>query len=107
VEVEVTAAIVPVSFEIADRVKEDAAKAVLQFLHPLTGGAAGRGWAFGRRPHLSDLYAVLEKVAGVDYVYSLSIESPSLDKLPADRLDRFLIYSGPPKISIISPSKGV
>jgi hypothetical protein len=107
VEVEVTAAIVPVSFEIADRVKEDAAKAVLQFLHPLTGGVAGRGWAFGRRPHRSDLYAVLEKVAGADYVYSLSIESPSLDKLPADRLDRFLIYSGPPKISIISPSKGV
>ncbi len=107
VEVEVTAAIVPVSLETADRVKEAAAKAVLQFLHPLTGGVAGRGWAFGRRPHRSDLYAVLEKVAGADYVYSLSIESPSLDKLAADRQDRFLIYSGPPKISIISPSKGV
>jgi uncharacterized phage protein gp47/JayE len=107
VEVSVNATIVPVLVERADEVKEAAAKAVLQFLHPLTGGVAGRGWAFGRRPHRSDLYAVLEKVAGVDYVYSLSIESRSLDKLAADRQDRFLIFSGPPQISIISPSKGV
>jgi hypothetical protein len=46
---------------------------VERFLHPLTGGPDGQGWAFGRRPHHSDLSALLEKVGGVDHIRSLSV----------------------------------
>ena len=53
--------------------EEDAAAAVATFLHPLTGGEGGTGWAFGDLPTMSDLYAVLEGVEGVDYVADLSV----------------------------------
>ena len=102
VEVTVEAGIVPISQLGGDRVKEAAAIALVNFLHPLTGGATGEGWEFGRRPHLSDFYAVLEKIEGVEYVDSLSFaSSPSLDEMPANRGDRFLIYSGTHQISLI------
>lgn len=41
-----------------------------EFLHPLTG-RDGAGWAFGELPTRSDLFALLEGIAGVDHVPSL------------------------------------
>ncbi|MEG4854339.1 baseplate J/gp47 family protein [Microcoleus sp. B5-D4] len=99
VEVTIRANIVPISLEKVDEIKQAATDTSIAFLHPLTGGRQGRGWDFGRRPHESDLYAVLEKVDGVDYIASLSIDSPSLDRLPNNRRNRFLIYSGPHQIT--------
>ncbi|OKH31281.1 hypothetical protein NIES2119_29170 [[Phormidium ambiguum] IAM M-71] len=99
VEVTIRANIVPISLEKVDEIKQAATDTLIAFLHPLTGGRQGRGWDFGRRPHESDLYAVLEKVDGVDYVASLSIDSPSLDQLPDTRRNRFLIYSGAHQIT--------
>ncbi len=46
---------------------------VRAFLHPLSGGADGDGWAFGELPHLSDLYALLGRIDGVDHVEELSL----------------------------------
>ncbi|SFR68965.1 putative baseplate assembly protein [Halogeometricum rufum] len=43
------------------------------FFHPLTGGPEGEGWAFGELPCLSDVYAALERVGGVDHVVSLTV----------------------------------
>lgn len=43
------------------------------FLHPLTGGETGDGWGFGELPCLSDLYALLEGIDGVDHVVDLSM----------------------------------
>jgi uncharacterized phage protein gp47/JayE len=70
----------------------DAARAALQrFLHPLTGGPEGLGWPFGRDVYLSDVAALLEGVAGVDYVEMLALSVDGvlagdwLD-VPADRL---------------------
>lgn len=94
VEVTVKAHLVPISLEKVDEIKQAAIDTLITFLHPLTGGRQGRGWDFGRRPHESDLYAVLEKVDGVDYVASLSIDSPSLEQLLDNQRKRFLIYSG-------------
>ncbi|MBD2184298.1 baseplate J/gp47 family protein [Aerosakkonema funiforme] len=99
VEVTIRANIVPISLEKVDEIKQAATDTLIAFLHPLTGGRQGRGWDFGRRPHESDLYAVLEKVDGVDYVASLSIDSPSLNQLPNNRRNRFLIYSGAHQIT--------
>ena len=53
--------------------EESAASALAAFLHPLTGGEEGTGWAFGDLPTMSDLYAVLEGVDGVDHVADLSV----------------------------------
>lgn len=36
--------------------------------HPLSGGPDGNGWPFGQSVYVSDLYAILDIVDGVDYV---------------------------------------
>jgi hypothetical protein len=91
----------------------------------LTGGPRGDGWAFGRKPHRSDLFGVAEAVDGVDHVRSLEVaqraESEELgDRLaavlsrtladtaaqqsPAPELTRWLsralVYSGPHEITV-------
>jgi hypothetical protein len=38
-----------------------------RFLHPLTGGPDGAGWAFGEPVHLSQIARVIEDTPGVDY----------------------------------------
>ncbi|MEG4343071.1 baseplate J/gp47 family protein [Microcoleus sp. A003_D6] len=97
VEVSVTATVVPVSWESADRVKEAAVNRLQEFLHPLTGGKKRQGWEFGRIPYPSDLYAALEKIEGIDYVESLSVASVDL---PADRQDQCLIFSGSHQVTL-------
>ena len=49
------------------RVREQLAR----FLHPLTGGSASRGFAFGEAVYLSDVAALLEAIEGVDFVRHL------------------------------------
>ncbi len=68
-----------------------------QFLHPLTGGDEGKGWEFGRIPHESDLYGLIESIPGVDYVDSLTKEYEEYNE---EASDRFLIYSGAHQITI-------
>jgi hypothetical protein len=99
IEVSVTAVVVPDSLEAADFVGEAVALALARFLHPLTGGSEGKGWAFGRKPYRSDLYALIESVAGVEYVRSLAVaETP--DTTTISRLERRLIFSGQHEITI-------
>jgi len=43
---------------------------------PLTGGPNGEGWEFGRSPHRSDFYAMIEAIPGVDYVRALTVTMP-------------------------------
>jgi predicted phage baseplate assembly protein len=52
---------------------------IAEFLHPLTGGPDGCGWALGQRPHRSDLYGLLDAIDGVDFVRGLrlSIDAPT------------------------------
>jgi Baseplate J-like protein len=73
VPVDVDATIVPFDPTEAGAVEQRARAAVGQLLHPLIGGPAGMGWQPGRDVYLSDLAAVLERVAGVDYVDHLAI----------------------------------
>jgi hypothetical protein len=52
----------------------DAVKAATAaFLHPLTGGPEGTGWAFGRDVYLSDLARVMGGVPGVDHIRTLEL----------------------------------
>ncbi|WP_326533837.1 putative baseplate assembly protein [Pseudorhodoferax sp.] len=50
---------------------EACAQRLRDFLHPVAGGPAGDGWAFGRRPHLSELRAALRGLAGLGEVRQL------------------------------------
>ncbi|MGG6263464.1 putative baseplate assembly protein [Leptolyngbya sp. AN03gr2] len=86
VEVSVVAELVPVSLEQADAVRVRALEALTAFLHPLTGRSGG--WAFGRQPQRSDLYAVLNQIEGVSLVRSLRIRSST------SVTSTSLIYSG-------------
>jgi predicted phage baseplate assembly protein len=55
----------------------DAARTALrEFLHPLRGGPAGRGWPFGRDVRRTELLALLDGVPGVDYVADLELTGP-------------------------------
>jgi hypothetical protein len=49
-------------------VKEEAEKALEKFLDPFKGGTDGKGWPFGRNIYVSEIYALLNRLPGVDYV---------------------------------------
>jgi Baseplate J-like protein len=127
ITVTVVATVVVVSVADADAAGDRARTALARYLHPLTGGPDGQGWPFGRWPRASDLSAVLEAVAGVDHVHSLTVSyQPQTDATAADLIqviltrplnqpsdapqreldqwawiDRALVYSGPHDISIV------
>lgn len=52
---------------------------VAEFLHPLTGGPFGSGWALGQCPHRSDILGLLDAVDGIGLVrgLGLSIDVPT------------------------------
>jgi hypothetical protein len=54
-------------------VAELAATALKEFFHPLRGGPEGKGWPFGRSIYVSEIYALLDKLPGVDYVSELNV----------------------------------
>src|SRR4030095_7822513 len=98
VRVDVRAEIGLVAIDRATDVVAEVQQKVASFLHPLTGGLDGKGWDFGRRPHLSDLYALIEAVPGVDHVRALDVAEVE-DVAGATLTGRFLVYSGEPAIS--------
>lgn len=46
-----------------------------QFFHPLKGGTEKKGWDFGRSVYISEVYEVIEKTEGVDYVDRLYLDA--------------------------------
>ncbi len=106
VAVDVEAAVT--SLDGANEIELAIATTLAQFLHPLTGGLDGKGWDFGRRPHKSDLYALIEGVAGVDHIRALSavsIDDRTSAQIPEISDDDgtgslFLVYSGTHTITL-------
>lgn len=47
--------------------------ALNRFFHPLHGGDDGDGWPFGRDVYRSEVFQVIDDVAGVDHVLSLEL----------------------------------
>jgi baseplate J-like protein len=74
VEVNVTVDIAATSLEGANELKLAVLERLNEFLHPLAGGFNGEGWDFGRRPHDSDLYFLIEGIPGVDHIEDLKME---------------------------------
>ncbi|MBL7494830.1 putative baseplate assembly protein [Frankia sp. CNm7] len=71
--VAVVATVVPVPGAEPDALREAIHHRLRAFLHPLTGGAAGAGWDFGRKPHRSDLFALVRAVPGVSHLRQLTV----------------------------------
>ncbi|MDB9315284.1 baseplate J/gp47 family protein [Spirulina sp. CS-785/01] len=94
----ISAEIVPLEITQAGTIKNRVEQALDAFLHPLTGGRQKTGWAFGRSPQRSDVYAALESVPGVSYVRALTIHPVAI------AIDRqTLIYSGEHRITLKLP----
>jgi Baseplate J-like protein len=49
--------------------------AVMTYLHPLTGGPQGEGWPFGRDIYVSEIFGLLERIPGVDYIPEIRLSS--------------------------------
>lgn len=73
VKVTVNAAILCDSLQTVAAVEKAVLERVTSFLHPLTGGYEGGGWEFGRLPHFSDFFPILEEIKDVDHVEELSL----------------------------------
>jgi hypothetical protein len=79
--VELAVEVVPLSLTQADAVRRACLAALDRFLHPLTGGPEGTGWAFGRDVFLSELYAAFEALPGVEHVPRLRFK-PTVATVP-------------------------
>ena len=99
VRVDVSVEIALLSLEGASAVEVAVRNALRGFLHPLTGGRDGTGWDFGRRPFLSDLYAVVSAVPGVDHVRQLDTNLVE-DMAGVLGTERFLVHSGQHQIAL-------
>jgi predicted phage baseplate assembly protein len=100
-KVTVEAEIAVVSLEAATDVEGAVLAGVTRFLDPIRGGFDGSGWPFGRRPHRSDVEALIEAVPGVDYVRSLAVrEEQASDERPPVP-DAFLVYSGDHAVTVV------
>jgi hypothetical protein len=62
-----------------DQAISDAALAVRTFLHPVTGGPAGRGWPFGRAVRRTELLQLLDGLPSVDRVEGLALSRTLAD----------------------------
>jgi hypothetical protein len=77
VDVSITANLVPVTMEGAAILEKRIVNALKGYLHPLRGGADGKGWSFARSVQISDIYALIEGTSGVDHVETLKIDGIS------------------------------
>ncbi|MET7322059.1 putative baseplate assembly protein [Streptomyces sp. NPDC005549] len=75
----------------ADRVRRQTHDALYRHLDPLTGGSDGKGWPFGRPVQTGELFAVLQRVPGVELVDEVVLHpaDPLTGKRgdPTDRID--------------------
>jgi len=78
-EVWINVDLVPESIDIAVPLEKEIYTRIEEFLHPLTGGPEKRGWEFGRDVHISDVYALIEGINGVDHVVDLYLNSERED----------------------------
>lgn len=52
----------------SEQLREEALTALYRYLHPQLGGPDGQGWPFGRRVHVGEVYAVLQRLSGTELV---------------------------------------
>jgi hypothetical protein len=73
--VDVEATIVPMPDEVEGVIKTRVENAIRNFLHPLGGGDEGREWPFGRNVFVSEIYELLDRLTGVDFVTNVELST--------------------------------
>lgn len=73
VEIGVEADLFVMSIDVAFTVEKQVRERLKAFFHPLTGGPENTGWDFGRDVSISDIYALLEDMDGIDHVENLQL----------------------------------
>ena len=79
--VAIKATVVPVSDELETALQQRAVETVKNFFDPRTGGEDGRAWPFGRNVFVSEVYSLLDQLAGVDYVTAVSLSPAAPGRL--------------------------
>jgi predicted phage baseplate assembly protein len=51
-----------------NRVQRESLEALYRFFHPVNGGSNGDGWPFGRQVHQGEVYAILQRMRGIELV---------------------------------------
>jgi predicted phage baseplate assembly protein len=67
--------------------------ALYRYLNPYIGGPQGTGWEFGRDLHVSELYALLQRLPGIEFVDDLriSVRDPGSGSVPRDVSPRLVL----------------
>ncbi|OPX86523.1 MAG: Baseplate J-like protein [Pelotomaculum sp. PtaB.Bin104] len=110
VEVSVSASIVINSRSNPNNLLSKVKEELKTFLHPLTGGPEGSGWPFGRSIYKSEIFGLLEKVEGVDYIKEVVLNAQGAG-IKSDAQGNYsippqsLVYSGEHEVEIISPGR--
>lgn len=55
------------------RLQASALEALYRYFHPLVGGPDGTGWPFGRPVHVGEVYSVLQRLSGTEFVEDASL----------------------------------
>ena len=74
------------------RLERAAIQALNRYFHPLRGGPEGDGWPFGRPVHVGEVYAVLQRLDGTEFVeeaslYGANLETGERTRDPVERLE--------------------
>jgi hypothetical protein len=104
--VSVTATLIPINVDRAEDARAEARQRLDAFLHPLHGGLDGQGWEFGRFPHESDIYRVLNDIDIVQRVQGLSLAFSEQPAPMSDQVGMYLIHSGDHQLDTASPTGG-
>ncbi|AEW99547.1 putative baseplate assembly protein [Streptantibioticus cattleyicolor] len=96
-----------------DRVRQSALAALYRHLNPLRGGPDGTGWPFGLAVRYGDVFALLQRVAGVASVEELRLfpADPVTGRrgAPAERIDLApdtLVFSYQHQVAVEPPAPG-
>lgn len=105
-KINVAADIFVKSIDLAAAVEQSARKKLEDFFHPLTGGPRERGWEFGEDVAASDVYALLEEIAGVDHLERLgfSVNNVAYSDV-VEIAPHALVAPGVPSLNVIAISE--
>lgn len=103
VEVSVEAEVVIKPEYLCSNVIENVKTGLNNFLDRLSGGSDGRGWPFGRPVYQSEIYEVIDRAPGVDYVNTVSLKKEKGNWLDDDIIipPHSLVYPGTHMITAV------
>jgi len=61
-----------------DALRDHAVEALYRYLNPVVGGPDGTGWPFGRPVQSGEVFAVLQRLAGVELVEHKATKGPAV-----------------------------